>query len=830
MAYQSAASVADPFGLLPAITSRYGSSSPHPQNPAQVVDDQSTVRSMEDDTAKTVAATNLRFRVKCNEGDVERQLMKRMQILMRLQLPDFKPVSEAQLEDWADAAAVIVTKNQLCVSLFQDAWAAVAPPSLARHIGSIPVCEEHEQLVDQVAAILFKSPTYIRAFEVSLLTPQRAASTFDAKVALEDGIARYSRLCKRWSHPFHLPDIRCIELALQSIPPVLEEDIRAFYEQPTWDQLWRRAAGREERILLNRQVLVSLPGFHNPLLPSDVDMRNQRSVPPPPGKRRPPAPCPICEGDHWKSHCPQKPLPRCFKCGQVGHKSPHCPNIAVKDDRGRVDLLVEPKPSQTVIHQRKDRTQTDRMLTAEGTLQALRQVAQQKSTTSKERRSTKRKAEGKPVREKIQHPVALGRLQPPDSESEGSDREEDNVSDGMDNLQLLSLAASALSEQVVTFPAIVNNHGHSVIADTGAARALVSRQLADQLGLVPNDQGIPRQFAGLGDLQGFPTHPVSVTIGDCTRPITFFIVNKPDLPLLIGKSDLAQFNVFVDPVTSSLVNRDTLAIVAVGVEAQILQPTPQPEIDPITQKRLGATDQELFEDGKQTIFNKMKHLPPDLQQRVWELFAKHKDVWLRPRPGAVKGHKARYHYEGPVIKQRQRYLAPELEGEFRKQTAAMIEAGVLEPSKSSFASVPVFVSKKDGGWRLCLDYRQVNKHIKPDRYPIPRLWDCVLKAAHHNFYCTLDINWGFWSLPLEDESKEITAILTPYGLMQFTVAPFGIRNSPPEFQRMIDAVFGNISKVQKYSDDSVLHTFTIAEMVESLEEVLKRGDESGLLN
>ncbi len=158
----------------------------------------------------------------------------------------------------------------------------------------------------------------------------------------------------------------------------------------------------------------------------------------------------------------------------------------------------------------------------------------------------------------------------------------------------------------------------------------------------------------------------------------------------------------------------------------------------------------------------------------------------------------------------------------------MIESKILVPSKSPFASVPVFAKKKDGGWRLCLDYREVNKHIKPDRYPIPRLWDCVQKAAHHNIYCCLDVNWGFWSLPLDDESREITAILTPFGLMEFTVTPFGIRNSPPEFQRMIDAVFVNIDNLQKYIDDLVLYSFTVDEMFANLRKVFKRCQEGGL--
>ena len=226
--------------------------------------------------------------------------------------------------------------------------------------------------------------------------------------------------------------------------------------------------------------------------------------------------------------------------------------------------------------------------------------------------------------------------------------------------------------------------------------------------------------------------------------------------------------------------------------------------------------------------DKLKHVDEEVRHNVWSIFSEYKECWLRPRPGAVKHHKAHYEYKGPVIKQTQRYMAPDLEEEFKRQTLAMSKSGVLVDSKSPFASVPVFTKKKDGGWRLCLDYREVNKHITPDRYPIPRLWDCVNRAAHHNLYCCLDVNWGFWSLPLDEESRMITAILTPYGLKEFTVTPFGIRNSPPEFQRMMDAVFIHIANLQKYIDDIVLHTNTTDEMYSLLRTVLQRCVEAGL--
>ena len=470
------------------------------------------------------------------------------------------------------------------------------------------------------------------------------------------------------------------------------------------------------------------------------------------------------------------------------------------------------------------------MRTAEGTIATLRQGAEQRSTNASEKRRAKRIAEGKPTRKRVDHPIHLSKEETTKQiESDQEDDDASSVEDGLEDLEGVFAAYTAVDHsQVMTINATINGHVNNVIADTGASRALINRKDADRIGLTIDPSSTPRQFAGLGSVEGVPTQSTEVTIGGRTRKVTFFVIENSTIPILIGHNDLAKFDALIDPLNSCLLDRVTHESIAIGIEQGNPSIAKQPELDPITQKRLGATDKELFRDGKDTILAKTQHLTPERQQKVWELFAKFKDVWLRPRPGAAKNHKAVYRYNGPPIKQRQRYLAPELREEFIKQTKAMIESGVLEPSKSSFASQPVFASKKDGGWRLCLDYRAVNKNIKPDRYPIPRLWDCILTAAHHNYYCALDVNWGFWSLPLSKESREVTAIMTPNGLYQFTVAPFGIRNSPPEFQRMMDTVFADLPRLQKYIDDIIIYALTFDELFLQLRDVLQRMKDEGL--
>eukprot|EP00915_Cephaloidophora_sp_WS-2016_P008936 GHVH01012629.1.p2 GENE.GHVH01012629.1~~GHVH01012629.1.p2 ORF type:complete len:160 (+),score=22.15 GHVH01012629.1:1045-1524(+) len=131
--------------------------------------------------------------------------------------------------------------------------------------------------------------------------------------------------------------------------------------------------------------------------------------------------------------------------------------------------------------------------------------------------------------------------------------------------------------------------------------------------------------------------------------------------------------------------------------------------------------------------------------------------------------------------------------EFKKQVDDMLAKGVIRPSKSDWATVPVFVQKKEGTWRMALDYRRLNKQLVFDAHPLPRPWDMVKDLAGKKYHTALDANWGFWNLRLAEASKKYTAIITPWELFEFNVLPFGIKNSPGEFQRAINAALRPLS-------------------------------------
>src|SRR5699024_9289140 len=130
----------------------------------------------------------------------------------------------------------------------------------------------------------------------------------------------------------------------------------------------------------------------------------------------------------------------------------------------------------------------------------------------------------------------------------------------------------------------------------------------------------------------------------------------------------------------------------------------------------------------------------------------------------------------------------ELTEELRKQVKSQLETGAIRPSNSEWSSRPHMVMKKTGEWRVVFDYRKVNQQMIPDNYPIPNVSTLLQRAAGYGIYTCLDLNWGFWNVPIAESSKKYTAFVSPFGLYEYNVIPFGVKNSPGEFQRAMDKV------------------------------------------
>ncbi len=180
------------------------------------------------------------------------------------------------------------------------------------------------------------------------------------------------------------------------------------------------------------------------------------------------------------------------------------------------------------------------------------------------------------------------------------------------------------------------------------------------------------------------------------------------------------------------------------------------------------------------------------------------------------------------IKQHPYRVNPEKRRRLQNQVNYMLSHGIAEPSISSWSSPCLLVIKSDGSDRFCTDFRKVNNITKPDCHPLPRMEDCVDRVGSAAFVTKLDLLKGYWQVPLTPRAREISAFVTPDAFLQYTVMPFGVRNAPATFQRLVNRVLWGVQGCEAYLDDIVVHSATWDEHINQLKQVFQRLAEANL--
>jgi len=238
---------------------------------------------------------------------------------------------------------------------------------------------------------------------------------------------------------------------------------------------------------------------------------------------------------------------------------------------------------------------------------------------------------------------------------------------------------------------------------------------------------------------------------------------------------------------------------------------------------------------KQDFINnqiRVDHMNKEEKTAIIKLCREFSDIFYEPNTklsftSKIK-HEIKTTDEIPVHTKSYRYPYVHKE-EVRKQINEMLEKNIIRPSSSPWSSPIWIVPKKMDAsgkqkWRIVVDYRKINEKTISDRYPIPNINDILDKLGRAQYFSTLDLASGFHQIEMEETSIGKTAFNVENGHYEYLRMPFGLKNAPSTFQRVMDEVLKDVQNkiCMVFMDDIIVFSSGLEEHIKNLKLIFQK--------
>ncbi|GJT17244.1 putative reverse transcriptase domain-containing protein [Tanacetum coccineum] len=320
---------------------------------------------------------------------------------------------------------------------------------------------------------------------------------------------------------------------------------------------------------------------------------------------------------------------------------------------------------------------------------------------------------------------------------------------------------------VVTGTFLLNNHYASILFDTGADRSFISTAFSSLINIAPTSLENCYDV----ELADGKLVEIDTIIRGCTLNFLGHPFNIDLMPVELGSFDVIIGMDWLRRCHAVIVCDEKLVQIPYGSETLTFCGNEssngrESRKEKAESKEKQIKDVPIVQDFPEVFPEDLPGLPP----------ARPVEFQIDLIPGAAPVARAPYR------------LAPSEMKELSEQLQELSDKGFIRPSSSPWGAPVLFVKKKDGSFRMCIDYRELNKLTVKNRYPLPRIDDLFDQLQGSSIYLKIDLRSRYHQLRVREQDIPKTAFQTRYGHYEFQVMPFGLTNAPAVFMDLMNRV------------------------------------------
>jgi hypothetical protein len=365
------------------------------------------------------------------------------------------------------------------------------------------------------------------------------------------------------------------------------------------------------------------------------------------------------------------------------------------------------------------------------------------------------------------------------------------------------------------------------VIDTGASTSILSEQTAKRLNIQYDGQEVPITTANGSKTYGRQTDRVPIVIKQRYCELEFVVLPNKDFDILLGVDWLKRFEVTINVAKGTIQFASETILAATDTDEE------QYSFLALDENLPDLEDDDYWEEihNVEDVGTINEELNPQQKQIVVDFVKSHENCVAKTYNNlgccTVQEHVIQVHQTKPI------YIPPYRKAHrerdmIKLEVEKMLKASIIRESRSPWSFPVVMASKKDGSKRFCVDYRKLNAITDQDCFPMPRIDDILERVVGSRWFSAIDLKSGYWQMRLSPESIAKTAFSTPDGHYEFLRLPFGLKNAPAEFSRMMQFIFGDLKFIEIYIDDVTVHSESFDQHLKHLEIVFQRLEEANL--